>query len=232
MDENTEHIAPGAALNDPVLRARMDAHRSAVFQGLAARYEVARRLLARYPWQEYAYKAGQWDRRPGLLFERFLDYDTWQHDRDAIQLLDPRSGTPVGELRSHIDLWRFPRKQGRILVAGDPRLIVAYSPAGDGHRRISYAQAVGTETTDVMKIVEDLAPGEMLPRLPGSDQYREQLPYGRPTWYLDCPRRPRRSQGFHWPTRREAKNAPPDPAADARFHALMAVLDAQRERHK
>ena len=231
MTTTDDWIAPGAALNDPALRERLDPDRKhGLFGLLPAQHAVVRALVARYPWQEYGYKAGRWSRQEGELFERFADYQVWRRSDYPIQLLDPASGSPVGELQSRGSA-EIPTPRGRLWLAGDPRLIAVCTPAGDGKKILEVAVSSSALDIDLLKAVGDLRPGEMLPEPSTPFHYQETFPYGRSTWLADCPRKPRRRDGFHWGDK--PKPSPEEQAAaTARSEAQLAVLEAERERNR
>ena len=231
MTTTDDWIAPGAALNEPELRARLDPGRKPGRLGsMPAHHTVARALLARYPWQEYAYKAGQWNRQEGLLSDWYEGGGAWGRDEYAIQLLHPTTGSPVGELHSKVSA-DIPTPRGRLWLAGDPRLIAVCTPAGDGRKVLQVAVSTSALGIDLLKVVDDLRPGEMLPEPPTPFHYQESFPYGRSTWFADQPRKPRRGDGFHWGG--TPKPSPEEQAAAAaKSEAEAAVRRAERDRSR
>ncbi|MFD2419811.1 hypothetical protein [Amycolatopsis pigmentata] len=59
-------------------------------------------VLANYPWQEYGYKVGRWQREnffDGTFLEILgLKYLTWEKKHDTVLLTDLRNGQPVSEV--------------------------------------------------------------------------------------------------------------------------------------
>lgn len=189
MTEAGYEILPGAALNDPALRERIEQKIRKKGYG-----ERSRELLARHPWREFGYKRGKWARTNGML-DQWWDYKSWQRDYSHVQLLDPASGVALAVLLSPGFVKRS-AVQGRIWVAGDPCGAAVLTPVGDGVKQV-----------------------ELTAALPSPTPYREEFPHGGSLWLADCPRKPRRSRGFVWDGKAERRNWSEDKAEAERVEA-------------
>lgn len=86
-----------------------------------------RNVIATFPWQEYDYKYGRWQRVRALLElgERYK----WSKTYDTFQLVDRVSGRAVGEfLAARVKLAKY---GGTVWFAGDPAVAGVCSPTPD-----------------------------------------------------------------------------------------------------
>lgn len=187
-------IAPGAALNAPelqrVIQDRLDRveNRKGLFAwwNNEARAEAlrVRNLLAHYPWHEYAYKYGRWERT-----DRFLSYFysvmKWAKSYDTFQLIEPASGRPIAEM--YAPSIRLKKYSGRLWFAGDPRIAGVYTPVGDGTQDLWFASSRFVDVTAARTAALTLRPGELPPidLVPYHDR-AEQYP-----WVADHPNKPK-----------------------------------------
>ena len=208
MTEADPGITPGAALNDPALRATVDRIRASRMPVRREEGERLRDLLARHPWQEFGYKRGAWYRAPGL-FDQFWNYRTWQRDDDRLQVIDPATGTALAET-TRTGFRALPGVQGRLWAAGDPRDVCVITPAGDGKEQLVLSAPV-----------------------PSPVPYREEFRYGRSLWFADCPGKPRREDGYVWDPKAERRDWDRDraDAEQVRTEVNRALTDALRPSH-
>ncbi|WP_189082057.1 hypothetical protein [Mangrovihabitans endophyticus] len=149
----TDPIRPGAALNDPDLRAGLQARLevlAAAGPRAGAALQIARdtwSVLAAYPWQRFNYRYGRWQAdvilwRALITFEAWESY-RWRRDTGSFQLLNPHSGERVGEFysREYLRSKAMPpgdepdvvaEPGGTLEFAGDPGSVGVYrTPGGD-----------------------------------------------------------------------------------------------------
>jgi hypothetical protein len=152
-------------------------------------------LLSRYPWQEYGYRFGRWQRETDNELVGF-PLNHWVEAK-ILQLLDLRSGLPVAELhqRSGVGEWLRFEPAGRVWVCGSPNSIAALIPVGGDPRRIGLGSPRHARSHHPWILARQLVHGQEKPA-PGP--YQEQQPYGRSTWLVDCPQKPTKQSGFTW----------------------------------
>jgi hypothetical protein len=87
-----------------------------------------RNVLLTFPWQEYGYKYGRWQ-RVRALFDLGMERYKWSRTYDTFQLVDRASGRAVGEfVASGAKLAKY---QGTVWFAGDPAIAGVCSPTPD-----------------------------------------------------------------------------------------------------
>jgi hypothetical protein len=150
-------------------------------------------LLQEFPWQEYGYKLGRWE-RADTVFNLF-NHRRWARNREVMQLVDPRGGGPVSELRDAAGV-RLPEPAGTVWIAGDPRTVAAYSPVGDGVREVRLAVSPFVPQREALEFAAAMRPGDRPPftLLP----YEDRQPHGGSTWLADRPDKPSRRDGYTW----------------------------------
>ncbi|GDY31990.1 hypothetical protein [Gandjariella thermophila] len=197
-------IRPGAALNDPETRRFVEDNiinakynwimRHSYIPDRAYNKEGIVNILANYPWQEYGYKYGRWQRE--LFFDElpFIPLRTWEKKYQTLLLIDPRDGSPVEEVNGMAKSVEPP--SGRLLFAGDPHLAGVISTMRDGKRNISIVgstrlgnpegdQQIGARARDLTKVmVPEHAPQVQLFNPP-----KEYVKYLGP-WLADHPEKP------------------------------------------
>ena len=81
-----------------------------------------------FPWQEYGYKYGRWQ-RVRALFDLGSERYKWSRTYDTFQLVDRASGQAVGEfLAAGAKLAKY---EGTVWFAGDPEIAGVCSPTPD-----------------------------------------------------------------------------------------------------
>ncbi|MHA6760260.1 hypothetical protein [Streptacidiphilus sp. PAMC 29251] len=150
-------------------------------------------LVREFPWQEFGYKAGRWERADSPL--GLFNHRRWGRNREVLQLIDPRGGRPVGELRDAGGV-RLPEPAGTVWIAGDPRTVAGYSPVGDGVRVLRLAVSPFVPRREALEFAATMRPGDRppFPLVP----YEERQPHGGPTWLADRPGKPTRGDGYTW----------------------------------
>jgi len=186
-------LAPGAALHDPELRQLVQRMRGSGRSGERETGRCLEGLLGQYPWQEYGYKAGRWERTDSAV--GLFGLWRWSRTYQVFQVIDPRGGSPLAELRDPDGAALAP-PEGSVWIAGDPRVAAAYSPAGDGKRTVRLAVSPFVPQAEAMEFAATARPGDRPPF--ALVRYEERFPYGGSTWLTDCPGKPTRSQGYSW----------------------------------
>jgi hypothetical protein len=139
-------IRPGAAFKDA------DTYRFVEDNILNASYDVLVRhsyipdraynkdgivnILANYPWQQYGYKYGRWQRV--LMVEELgglIPWRSWEQKHNSLMLTDPITGQEIAEINGMAKEARPPA--GLLLFAGDPAYAGVISTTRDGKRNIS-----------------------------------------------------------------------------------------------
>ncbi|WP_212997581.1 hypothetical protein [Winogradskya consettensis] len=181
-------------------------------------------MLAAYPWQRLNYRFGRWQAEQTLWkgFVTFGAWETyhWESTVESFQLLDPYTGAKLGEMYSQKRLQFFKGSAyaepdvltppaGAVEVAGDPRSIAAYRPAGGAADtiRISWdpylnnvvlregIQALRTGQSDT------LPPAYLFVDLDLLDKYR--------AWFVDEPDKPARKAPWANDVRTYRPGGPP-----------------------
>jgi hypothetical protein len=138
-------IRPGAALADPETRRFVEAHvlnaqhnvvvRHSYLADRAYNKEGIVNVLANYPWREFGYKYGRWQRV--LVVEELgglIPWRSWERKSTTLLLTDPRTGQEVAEVEGLATRVQAPA--GRLLFAGDPAYAGVVSAVRDGERSI------------------------------------------------------------------------------------------------
>ncbi|HWE92301.1 MAG TPA: hypothetical protein VG317_22740 [Pseudonocardiaceae bacterium] len=189
-------IAPGAALTDPRLQ-------QAVAQRVGRRMgrEDALRIqniLAHYPWREYGYKYGRWQRVDTLLNTGYK----WGQVFESFVLVDTTSGQEIGELTAEgLSLFKLAKFSGKLWFAGEPTVAGVYSPAGDGVQDLRFVRSPFIEQKAVKEQALAMRPGHNPPLpqatpgataklTPEETQKRWAAPYTRGPWIVDHPDKP------------------------------------------
>jgi hypothetical protein len=128
-------------LADQQLRSAVEARLARLGRGFGARFGRRRRqrqraeleriqhILAQFPWREYPYRYGRWQRAQRIVDLGFPSFK-WSRTYDTFQLLDPASGRPIAELTA--DNATLPAPSGTLRFAGDPRVAGVYTPTTGG----------------------------------------------------------------------------------------------------
>ncbi|GDY34065.1 hypothetical protein GTS_56980 [Gandjariella thermophila] len=137
-------IRPGAALSDPktrqfveenIINATYDfSDRYRKIPELAYNREGIVNVLANFPWQEYGYKKGRWQREPISWEIDFLPFRVWEKVYRGFLLTDIATGEEISEVRGAVSSVMPP--SGRLLFAGDPKYAGVINTMPDGERRI------------------------------------------------------------------------------------------------
>jgi hypothetical protein len=139
-------IRPGAALSDP------ETYRHVESSVLNVTYDVVTRrswipdraynkdgivnVLANFPWQEYGYKFGRWQRVPVIQeLPIFQSWRSWEKKYHALMITDPATGREIAELTGIVKAVQAPT--GRLLFAGDPHYAGVISTIIDDKRHMS-----------------------------------------------------------------------------------------------
>jgi hypothetical protein len=210
-------IRPGAALDDPNLRAalaeRLPALEAAAATGGSKAKEALTNaldtwsLLAAYPWQRLSYRYGRWQSAQtfwkGLVTLGMWEAYHWARNADSFQVLDPYTGARLGELYAQSALKRrvgepytepdlIQMPGGTFEFAGDPASIGVYRPVGGGADtiRLSWCQYLNVGT--LRKGIDALRTGSA-DRLPPPYQFVDlDLLDKYRAWFVDEPDKPQR----------------------------------------
>jgi hypothetical protein len=158
--------------------------------------ERIRHILGRYPWREYRYRYGRWQRTQRIVDLGFPSFK-WARTYDTFQLLDPVSGRPVAEL---VPRQRNLEPPGGVLwFAGDPGVAGVYAspspspggaPPGDG-AGLGLALSAFAGEREAFAEAMQLDPHRASPL--GGQRHQGQLLADdeRRPWLADQPGRPR-----------------------------------------
>ncbi|HVW41304.1 MAG TPA: hypothetical protein VHC18_08135 [Amycolatopsis sp.] len=142
-------IRPGAALNDPetyryvedeILNKQYNAlDRRVGTPELVYNKDSFLNVLANYPWQEYGYKYGRWQRE-GVFEGTNLDFIplkwmSWERRYFTVLLTHPANGQPVAEVAGAG--LRIDGPAGKLLFAGDPHYAGILNVVTHGRRHMS-----------------------------------------------------------------------------------------------
>jgi hypothetical protein len=195
-------IRPGAALNDPetyrfveenILNAKYDlVTRNSWIPDRAYNKEGIVNILANYPWQEYGYKSGQWQRVQ--VFDLIIPFREWQQVYETVLLTHPTTGQDVAEINGIIRKVQPP--SGRLLFAGDPHYAGVISSVDKSERhiylvgstRLSYptnSLKIAEKARDLTKI---MVPGHA-PQVQLFDPPADYVNHLGP-WVADHPQKP------------------------------------------
>lgn len=144
-----------------------------------------RDVLACYPWQEYGYKYGRWQRVRTLIEMGFGRYK-WAKTYDTFQLVERATGRAVGEfLAAGVKLAKY---GGTVWFAGDPAIAGVCSPTAD---------EAGPNWLAISAFADQRAAAEQLDQLrPGGAMWLPPDPTGRladssaEPWVVDHPAKP------------------------------------------
>jgi hypothetical protein len=150
-------------------------------------------VLAVYPWWTFSYRHGYWTTAerndwPYLLknLASFTVYEAhrWVRGDLLFQLLDPRTGGHVAEIRARPE-GVLTEPGGRLRFAGDPRTVGVYWPDGGGIDAVSLARHVRRREKTLTAAVEALRQGAaQLPPPLGP------VPRSTVVWLADSPGQP------------------------------------------
>jgi hypothetical protein len=196
-------IRPGAVLNDPETRRFVEENiLNAKYSWIMQHSYIPDRaynkdgivnILANYPWREYGYKCGRWQRE--LLTQLpFIPWRAWEKKHQTLMLTDQTTGREIAELNGMAIRAKSP--SGGLLFAGDPHYAGVLSTVRDGERHISIVgsvrlghpaddQTIGARARDLTKI---MVPGHP-PQVRLYDPSQEYLKYLGP-WIADHPDKP------------------------------------------
>lgn len=108
----------------------------AVFRATSDR-RAAASILDGYSWTSYGYKFGRWEWSGTLWTVFFSGRDGFKQTFRVFQLVDLRTGQPVGEMvarnRNPLGMHRMRKFSGTVEFAGDPALVGVYRMPGDRH---------------------------------------------------------------------------------------------------
>jgi hypothetical protein len=137
-------IRPGAALSDPETRQFVEEHILNASYDFSDRYRKIPELaynkdglinvLANFPWQEYGYKKGRWQREPLSWEVDFLPFRVWEKVYRGFLLSNPATGQEISEVRGAVSSVVPP--SGRLPFAGNPQYAGVMNTVVDGERRI------------------------------------------------------------------------------------------------
>lgn len=205
-------IRPGAALNDPeTYRYVEDEILNKKYNALDRRVRVPElvynkdsflHVLANFPWQEYGYKYGRWQRE-GFFEGTNLDFIplkwmTWERHDGTVLLTHPANGQPVAEVIGQY--LRITGPAGRLLFAGDPNYAGILNVVTGGRRHLSLVGSLmlapwvngrpGPTAEQANAAAQALVPGQRPPvRLFDPDpEWTARLG----PWFADHPKRPPR----------------------------------------
>lgn len=195
MDMNVP-IAPGAALAEPELRRSLQARfdelggdsRRSVLAAISPRDRVERlwHFLAYFPWREYDYKFGRWQRVARWWWDTHEFFaKKWVQTFDGFQLLDPQTGQQFGEMAPPQP--ELLQQSGKLWFAGDPMIGGVFSPAGDGRRELHFVW-VRTIQLGAARKLNTLVSFSSAPR--GLSEASRGLPVGGAPWLVDHPTKP------------------------------------------
>lgn len=111
---------------------------------LASDRRAANAILQGNAWQEYGYKFGYWQYQgPLWSIPLLMSKNTWWRSYKRFQLIDLKTGKPVGEMwardRNLIGLHRMRRHSGTLEFAGNPALVGVYRLSG--HKRVVFTHS-------------------------------------------------------------------------------------------
>lgn len=140
-------IRPRAALNDSETRHHVEdkivnAEYTRTQRRLAAidysfNAEGIVNILANYPWQEFHYKFGRWQKQSLGYEVDFLPFlRSWEITYLPLQLLDPRTGAEVSQVTGPYKV-QAQSPAGNLHFAGDPHFAGVLSVMGDNGRFMS-----------------------------------------------------------------------------------------------
>jgi hypothetical protein len=164
-------------------------------------------ILAHYPWREYGYKYGRWQ-KVGTLLSDITAGETWGKVFNAFVLVDLVSGQEVGEMTAAgVDGFPLVKYSGSLWFAGEPAVAGVYTPAGDGVRNLKFVRSPYLHLPSVNDHALVMRPGfnPELPRsVPGlnprlkydpNNKYRDDS-YAKQKgpWVVDHPEKPPKSE--------------------------------------
>lgn len=207
MSDPRPAILPGSALTVDKLRERLEGQLTSWRRPLREEAENLLCLLALYPWQQYDYKLGRWE-RVVRLNTTFGNETRWGRAYDTMQVLMPSTGPgqAVGELQAELNI-ELPAPRGSVLIAGNPSIAAAYSPVGDGSRSVHLVFSPFLPKEEALNWIAALGSTGAAPE-PLPSTYSETFPYSRSTWLVDRRRRPKRSDGYTWTSIDDPKKVP------------------------
>lgn len=144
-----------------------------------------RNVLACYPWQEYDYKYGRWQ-RVRALFDLGVPRFRWKKTYDTFQLAERGTGRVVGEFVA-ADV-KLAKDSGTVWFAGDPAIAGVCSPAPDDAVPTWLVVSAFADRRAATEQVDQLRPGGAL--------WLPVAPTGRLTessnapWVADHPHKP------------------------------------------
>jgi hypothetical protein len=203
-------IRPGAALTDAetyrfveehILNAEYDfVLRHSYIPDRAYNKEGIVNILANYPWQEYGYKYGRWQRV--LVVEELgglIPWRSWEHERNSpLMLTDPRTGREIAEFQGMV--MKAEQPAGTLLFAGDPAFAGVIRTTRDGQHTISivgntrlghpgYDLEIAKKARDLTQIMVPGHPPAVRFLNPPQDYVKHLGP-----WLADHPDKPRKSR--------------------------------------
>lgn len=192
MDMNVP-IAPGAALNDSELRRNLQVRfselagdsRKSMLAYISPRDSLERiwHFLAYFPWREYEYKFGRWQRVARWWWDTHEFFaKKWVQTFDGFQLLDPQTGQEFAEMAPpQPELFQ---QSGRLWFAGDPMAGGVFSPAGDGRREVHFVWKRGIWLGEARTITEQVG---LKSSARGISEPGRGRPVGWAPWLVDQP---------------------------------------------
>jgi hypothetical protein len=153
-------------------------------------------ILANYPWQQYDYKYGRWQRKPVLHGYEFVCpwWKSWEEEYGRVVLLTHSTqGNAIAEMTGMVMLAEKP--SGRLLFAGDPNYAGVISIVVKGERhvfivgstRLDYGRGVTIPeiARDLTKIMVPGQPPNVRLREPAGINHKDLGP-----WIADHPEKP------------------------------------------
>jgi hypothetical protein len=152
-----------------------------------AKLERIRHILSVYPWQEYPYRYGRWQRTQRIIDLGFPSFK-WARTYDTFQLLDPTTGRPVAELTATD--FTLPAPAGTLRFAGDPHTAGVYTPPGGTTADLRLALSAFADQDTAFAEALHIRPGSTATH--GSERFNQQLlaDDDRRPWIADQPTPP------------------------------------------
>lgn len=146
-----------------------------------------RNVLASFPWQEYSYKYGRWQ-RVGALLDLWWERYKWSKTYDTFQLVDRASGRVVGEfLAAGTKLAKY---GGTVWFAGDPAIAGVCSPTPDVAEPNWLVISAFADQKTATEQLDQLRPGAAMWLPPGPVGRLAESPDA--PWVADHPAKPAR----------------------------------------
>jgi len=183
----------------PALTPELEAKVRKMYRRWPQSAEATLSILRHFPWREFLYKRGRWERTatPPQKFWKWFSDDTheWTREYRNIQVIDPDSGQAISELYVG-NFAKLERPRGRVWIAGDPRTVAVWMSPKDGIDDFGLGSA---------RFLDDKAEAEYgLAMRPGVEPpfpvppYDWDLRYGGSLWLADRPTKPTREDGYDW----------------------------------